>query len=97
VLKPGSGFTRPDQDDGFRLWNLAPLLPRGEQVTRVFKGRGELIDHIFATYRLVNPANLPTVRTVQSPAPLPSMDDNPNTRRDQRGSDHAAVIATFTL
>jgi len=83
-LKPGSGFTRPDQDDGFRLWNLAPLLPEGQRFTRVFKGRGELIDHIFASHRLVNPANLPAVETVRNPAPLPSMGDDPNSRRNRR-------------
>jgi hypothetical protein len=50
-LKPGSGFTRPDQDDGFRLWNLAPLLPEGQRFTRVFKGRGELIDQALSRPR----------------------------------------------
>jgi endonuclease/exonuclease/phosphatase family metal-dependent hydrolase len=96
-LKPGSGFTRPDQDDGFRLWNLAPLLPEGQRFTRVFKGRGELIDHIFASHRLVNPGNLPVVETVRNPAPLPSMGDDPSSRRNLAGSDHAAVCAAFDL
>jgi endonuclease/exonuclease/phosphatase family metal-dependent hydrolase len=96
-LTPGSGFHRPDADDAFRLWNLAPLLPADQRVTRVFKGRGELIDHVFATHRLVNPGNLPVVRTIRSVEPLPSMGDDPNVRRNEPGSDHAAVVATFNL
>jgi len=96
-LAPGSGFRRPDQGDGFRMFNLAPLLPEGQRHTRVYKGRPELIDHIFGTHRLVNPDNLPTVGTVCSPDPLPSMDDEPNRRRNEPGSDHAALFATFTL
>jgi len=63
----------------------------------VFKGRAELIDHIFASHRLVNPANLPAVETVRDPAPLPSMGDDPNSRRNLAGSDHAALCATFDV
>jgi endonuclease/exonuclease/phosphatase family metal-dependent hydrolase len=94
---PGSAFERPDHDDAFRLWNLAPLLPADQRFTRVFKGRRELIDHIFATHRLVNPDNLPAVQTIRSPTPLPSIGDDPNSRRNEPGSDHAAVVATFEL
>jgi endonuclease/exonuclease/phosphatase family metal-dependent hydrolase len=96
-LAPGSGFRRPDEGDGFRMFNLAPLLPEGQRHTRIYMGRPELIDHIFGTHRLVNPDNLPTVGTVCSPDPLPSMDDEPNRRRNEPGSDHAALYATFTL
>jgi hypothetical protein len=96
-LTPGSGFHRPDGDDGFRLWNLAPLLPADQRVTRVFKGRGELIDHVFASHRLVNPTNLPAVQTIRSVEPLPSIGDDPTRRRNEPGSDHAAVVATFDL
>ena len=60
-LTAGSAFHRPDADDAFGLWNLAPL-PPDQPFTRVFKGRGELIDHLFASHRLVNPANLPPCR-----------------------------------
>jgi endonuclease/exonuclease/phosphatase family metal-dependent hydrolase len=96
-LKAGSAFQRPDADDGFRLWNLAPLLPADQRFTRVFKGRGELIDHLFASHRLVNPGNLPTVLTIRSVEPLPSIGDDPSGRRNEPGSDHAAVVATFGL
>jgi hypothetical protein len=61
------------------------------------QGPGELIDHLFASHRLVNPANLPTVQTIRSLEPLPSIGDDPATRRNQPGSDHAAVVATFNL
>jgi endonuclease/exonuclease/phosphatase family metal-dependent hydrolase len=90
-LTPGGAFRRADADDGFRLWNLAPLLTEDERVTRVFKGRGELIDHVFASHRLVNPNNLPEVQTIRSVEPLPSVGDDPTSRRNQPGSDHAAV------
>lgn len=94
------GFPRGDQGDGFRMWNLAPLLPPvdGEPAfSRRYKGRGELIDHIFASHALVNPDNLPQARTLMNPEPLPSMGDDPNARRNQPGSDHAALVATFEI
>jgi endonuclease/exonuclease/phosphatase family metal-dependent hydrolase len=96
-LRAGSAFQRSDIDDGFRLWNLAPLLPADQRFTRVFKGRGELIDHIFASHRLVNPDNLPTVQTIRSVEQLPSIGDDPTARRNEPGSDHAAVVATFEV
>jgi endonuclease/exonuclease/phosphatase family metal-dependent hydrolase len=96
-LSAGSGFRRPDAGDAFRLFNLAPLLPVGRRHTRIYKGRLELVDHIFGTDRLVNPDNLPTVDTVCSPDPLPSMGDDPHRRRNEPGSDHAALYATFTV
>ncbi len=97
---PGSeigtaGFLRPDAGDGARLWNLAPLLP-ADSFTRVYRGRGELIDHIFASHTLVT--NPPTVATMYPVGtPMPSIDDNPNTLRNLPGSDHAAVLATLTV
>lgn len=96
-LTAGSAFRRPDAEDAFRLWNLAPLLPADQRVTRVFKGRGELIDHLFATHRLVNPNNLPAVQTIRTVEPLPSIGDDPTRRRNEPGSDHAAVVGAFEL
>jgi endonuclease/exonuclease/phosphatase family metal-dependent hydrolase len=96
-LAPGSGFRRPDEGDGFRMFNLAPLLPEDERHTRVYRGRPELIDHVFGTHRLVNPDNLPTVGTVCNPDPLPSVGDEPQRRRNEPGSDHAALYAAFTV
>jgi endonuclease/exonuclease/phosphatase family metal-dependent hydrolase len=99
-----AGFETQDRGDGYRLWNLAALLNRGEDgkepaekpFTRRFKGRGELIDHIFASHRLVNPANLPEVRTVMATT-LPSVTEEPSARGVDPVSDHAAVVATFSL
>jgi endonuclease/exonuclease/phosphatase family metal-dependent hydrolase len=94
------GFGMDDKGDGFRMWNLAPLLPNvGDEpaFTRRYKGRGELIDHIFASHVLVNPNNMPTAKTIMTPDPLPSIGDDPNARRNEPGSDHAAVVATFQV
>ena len=97
---PGSeigtgGFAQPDRGDGQRLWNLAPLLAE-PAATRVYRGRGELIDHILVSHALVTA--IPTVATISSDDdPLPSVDDDPLTLRNRPGSDHAALLATFTL
>jgi hypothetical protein len=62
-----------------------------------YRGRGEIIDHIFASHTLVT-NDPPTVATMYPVGtPMPSIDDNPNTLRNLPGSDHAAVLATFTV
>ncbi len=48
------GFDRPDRGDASRLWNLAPLIPQERRFSRIFRGRGELIDHILVSHNLVN-------------------------------------------
>ena len=81
------------------MWNLAGLLPDVDNepaYSLKYKGRGELIDHIFASHVLMNPNNVPAARTVMDPDPLPSMNDNPNLRRSEPGSDHAAIVGSFT-
>ena len=100
-----AAFRTGDNGDGYRMWNLAPRLnitPEGKPptkppYTRVFKGRGELIDHIFASHRLVNPENIPEVRTVLAMDRLPSVNEIPTERKSDPASDHAAVVATFNL
>jgi hypothetical protein len=82
------GFPRDDQGNGFRMWNLPPILPdvNGEPAFSYrYRDRGELIDHIFASHALVNPDNMPTAYTIMNPDPLPSMDDDPNARRNETG------------
>jgi endonuclease/exonuclease/phosphatase family metal-dependent hydrolase len=96
-LSPGSGFQRGDDGDGYRMWNLAALIPEEQRFSRIFKGRKELIDHIYASHRLVNPGNLPTVATIRDPDPLPSTGDNPDARKNQPGSDHSALHATLSV
>jgi hypothetical protein len=71
---PGSeigtaGFARPDQGDGAWLWNLAPLSPVERRVTCVYRGRPEVIDHILASRRLVDPDDPPEVTTVAAKRP----------------------------
>ena len=95
-FRPNSGFQQGDAGDGWRMWNLYRLLPpEGPNYTRIYRGRGELIDHIFASHRLVNPDNLPMVEVIAA-TPLPSMDDQP-APATALPSDHAAVVATFEV
>lgn len=88
------GEKTPDAGDAWRLWNLAPLLADEESFSRVYKGRGELIDHIFVSHRLKG-----QVRSVRSLVDrgLPSVGDDPAARRDAEDSDHAPIVATFDL
>lgn len=65
---PGSeigtaGFNRPDRGDKARLFNLAPLIAQERRFSRVFKGNGELIDHILVSEELLpgQPRTVPTV------------------------------------
>jgi endonuclease/exonuclease/phosphatase family metal-dependent hydrolase len=95
-FRPGSGFRTADSGDGYRMWNLHRLLPpEGPNYSRIYRGRGELIDHVFASHRLVDPDNIPAVAIVAA-SPLPSMTDDP-TPPTLAPSDHAAVVATFNL
>ena len=90
------GFDRPDQGDAERMFNLTPLIPDEQRVTRVFRGRGEVIDHIFASRFLVADGRVRSVTTAPPlGGPLPSIDENPNEPPPTSGSDHAAVIAVF--
>ena len=95
-FRPGSGFRTGDRGDGYRMWNLYRLLPsEGPNYSRIYRGRGELIDHVFASHRLVNPDNIPAVEIVAA-GPLPSMTDDP-TPPTSAPTDHAAIVATFSL
>ena len=88
-----SGFERPDQDDGARLWNLAPLIPEDRRFSRVFRGRGELIDHIPVSHTLVQ-----RVEQVDTgPGEAPSITEDPTARRDEPASDHLPVVARFGI
>lgn len=90
-----AGENRPDQGDAYRLFNLAPLIPEAERFSRVYRGRGELIDHILATN-----ATRPLVTSVATRTggeQLESITDSPTVRRDSPYSDHAIVLAEITL
>lgn len=91
---PGSeigtpGFDRPDKGDRQRLWNLAPLIPTEQRFTRIYRGRGELIDHILVSHALVD--RVETVTT--GDAHVPSITDQPTERRNDPASDHRPVLA----
>jgi predicted extracellular nuclease len=71
---PGSeigtrGFDQPDQGDGRRLWNLAPLMPEGKNYSRINEGRKELIDHILVSAALVKPLGAIAAFKVSRAAP----------------------------
>jgi endonuclease/exonuclease/phosphatase family metal-dependent hydrolase len=98
---PGSelgtpGFARPDRNDGQRMWNLAPLIPEDQRFTRVFRGRGELIDHMLVSHFLVTKTTQ-VATAMAGPGRLRSITENPRTECGKPGSDHAAVVASFEL
>lgn len=91
---PGSelgtaGANRPDKGDAWRLWNLAPRIPEKERFSRVYHGKGELIDHIMASQTLL--ADTREVHMVHA-RPLPSVTDDADARRDAPASDHALLF-----
>ncbi len=95
---PGSelgtkGADQPDKGDAARLWNLAPRIPAEERYSRVYRGRGELIDHILASQTLL--AQTREVHMVHD-RPLPSVTDDAPARRDAPASDHALLLTRLT-
>jgi endonuclease/exonuclease/phosphatase family metal-dependent hydrolase len=96
---PGSqigtaAFDRPDRGDRARLWNLAPLIPEQDRYSRIYQGQPELIDHVLVNHALVG--RVAGVRTVTH-RPLPSVGDDPETRRSAHDSDHAPIFANLDL
>ncbi|HEX6673579.1 MAG TPA: endonuclease/exonuclease/phosphatase family protein [Actinomycetes bacterium] len=97
---PGSelqtaGFAQPDRGDAQRMWNLAEQIPAERRFSRIFQGRRELIDHVFASRALLGP--LPAVTTATAGPALRSLGVDPHREVGKPGSDHAAVVATFQL
>ncbi|GAA5035415.1 endonuclease/exonuclease/phosphatase family protein [Actinopolymorpha pittospori] len=95
---PGSeigtdGFERPDKGDAQRLWNLGPLIPEAQRFSRIYRGRGELIDHLLVSHVLVGAVS--SVGTGDTG--IVSVTDDPEQRRDETGSDHRPVVARFDL
>jgi predicted extracellular nuclease len=98
---PGSeigttGFDRPDKGDPQRLWDLAPRIPADQRYSRIYRGRKELIDHIFVSHALVTKIAQDHV-TTDAAGPTPSIDDDPTQRRGAAGSDHRPVLATIAI
>lgn len=104
---PGSeigtrGFSRPDVGDDVRLFNLSPLIDEERRLSRVFRGKGELLDQILASVKLFPSAGkkrkLPKVDSyVDFAEQLPSITEDPSKRRDKAAPDHAPVTAAFQL
>lgn len=96
---PGSeigtaGYDQSDRGDGQRLWNLAARIPEADRFSRVYRGRGELIDHILVSQALVGTVANGEVATTGA---APSINDDPASRREEPGSDHRPVLAVFNL
>jgi hypothetical protein len=77
------------------MWNLAARIPAEQRFSRVFRGRRELIDHVFASRALLSP--LPAVTTATAGPALRSVGVDPRREVGKPASDHAAVVATFEL
>jgi endonuclease/exonuclease/phosphatase family metal-dependent hydrolase len=90
------GALRPDRGDAFRLSNLAPLLPEGERQTRVYRGRGEIIDHILVSRALLERIEPGSVRAPVART-LPSISDDPGRRPADDASDHSPVLVTLAI
>lgn len=97
LLGPGgsefgtAGYYQADKGDATRLWNLAGLIPEEERFTRIYRGRGELIDHIMLSHALTE-----TVDTVTTGGEdIASVTDEPGRRDSAEASDHKPVVATF--
>jgi len=98
-----SGFNQADQGDDTRLFNLAPAIPEERRFSRIHRGRGELLDQIFASEELLprgpdNKRRLPVVDShVDFKDQLPSVGENPGARVAEIAPDHAPVTAAFEL
>lgn len=88
----GGGFNQPDKGDRQRLWNLAARIPIEQRFSRIYRGRGELIDHILVSHALVGLVPDGGV-TTDGAGPVSSITENPTARRDAVGSDHRPVVA----
>jgi endonuclease/exonuclease/phosphatase family metal-dependent hydrolase len=97
------GFNRPDQGDDVRLFNLARAIAQDRRFSRVHRGRGALLDQIFAPEEFFpvgqnNQRQLPQVDShIDFESQLPSVSDDPGERTREIGPDHAPVAATFDL
>ncbi|MFC5381382.1 endonuclease/exonuclease/phosphatase family protein [Aquipuribacter nitratireducens] len=95
---PGSeigtaGERIPDRGDPWRLWNVAPLIPEERRFSRVYRGSGELIDHLLVSRALLERIDgADAAIDVQPGGGLPSVTDDPRPRIGTPGSDHAPVV-----
>lgn len=69
-------------------------MPAGQNFSRKHRGREELIDHILVSAALVK--KLSSVRALVDEG-VPSITEDPASRRAEPSSDHAPVVAAFGL
>lgn len=82
----------PDQGDAHRLWNVAPRIPAERRFSRVYRGRGELIDHLLVSRALLERIQGADSAVDAAGEAMPSVTDDPRNRVDTPGSDHAPVL-----
>jgi endonuclease/exonuclease/phosphatase family metal-dependent hydrolase len=107
-------ITTGDSKDPVRLYNLMESVPlpdtgetgrreflrEGERFTRLYEGRGEILDQILASRSLIFRNGNFHVNEVRSFVQLikgQSVTDNPNERAGKAASDHAPVLAVFDV
>ena len=85
--------TRPTSGDRQRLWNTAALIDESERWSRVYRGRRELIDHVFVSHALIGTVEHATTGGVE----IDSIGDQPGNRRNAPASDHRPVLVDLAL
>jgi predicted extracellular nuclease len=92
------GFPIPDKGDDNRLFNLSACISEERRYSRIYEGRKELIDHIFASVEFFPDRHvLPVVDSkVDFKQVLPSIGNDPGLRASSPYPDHAPLVATFT-
>ncbi|GAA4580905.1 hypothetical protein GCM10023176_61100 [Micromonospora coerulea] len=83
---------RPDKGDAVRLYNLGRRLPPARAYSRIYQGRGELIDHILATRDLQ--LRLGSIDSLVDD--ITSIGASTRSREAVIVPDHAPVVARFT-
>jgi endonuclease/exonuclease/phosphatase family metal-dependent hydrolase len=93
----GSGFSRADQGDTQRLFNITKLVPEAQRWTRITSGVREQLDHILCSEGLLprrgKLRSVPTVSILNEQ--LQPIGEQP--RKDSGIPDHAAITASFDL
>lgn len=87
----GTGvFDRP-AGDAQRLWNTAAFIDAEQRWSRLYRGRRELIDHVFVSHALIGSIKRGTTGGLE----VDSIGDQPAERRNKTASDHLPVLVDF--
>jgi hypothetical protein len=82
------------QPDAPALADSPTASPEPQRFSRIYRGRRELIDHIFSSHLVTHAVGDGDITT----GPIgPSVDDDPNDRRNQPGSDRRPLVANIVL